>query len=126
MKPDPCDKSPFGILGIAPTLDLGAVKRAYFAALAKHPPHRDPEGFKRIRSAYEALGSRGAAASLVLRSAIDVEAELGVLRGRHDVALASARLAGTASAADGARIRQFTEGLARLSFEEALAAFGDA
>ena len=93
MKPDASDTSPFGILGIAPTLDLGAIKRAYFAVLAKHPPHSDPEGFKRIRSAYEALGSRGAAASLVLRSALDVEAELAALRGRHDVALASARQA---------------------------------
>jgi curved DNA-binding protein CbpA len=124
MNPQSLDKSPFAILGMAPTLDLGAIKRAYFTALAKHPPHRDPDGFKQIRSAYEALGSRGNAASLLLRSAIDVESELSVLRGRHDAALASARQASTASAADSARVARFTEGLAHLSFEEALAAFG--
>jgi curved DNA-binding protein CbpA len=124
MKPPSLDKSPFAILGIAPTLDLGAIKRAYFAALTKHPPHSDPEGFKRIRSAYEALGSRGEAAAAVLRSAIDVESELSVLRGRHDVALASARQAGVARAADTARMARFTEGVAHLSFEEALAIFG--
>ena len=37
-------EGPFAVLGIAPTLDLGAVKRAYFAALPRHPPHADPAG----------------------------------------------------------------------------------
>jgi hypothetical protein len=118
------DKSPFGILEIAPTLDLAAIKRAYFAALTAHPPHSDPEGFKRIRSAYEALGSRGEAVSYLLRSAIDVEAELAILRQRHDAALARAGQASAASAADAARVARFTEGLARLKLEEALALFG--
>src|SRR5439155_9465721 len=49
------EESPFQVLGIAPTLDLGAVKRAYFAALTRHPPHADPEGFRRLRAAYEPL-----------------------------------------------------------------------
>jgi curved DNA-binding protein CbpA len=128
MKPQRSNQSPFAspfaILGIAPTLDLRAIKRAYFAALAKHPPHSDPDGFKQIRSAYEALGSRGDAASLLLRSAIDVEFELSVLRERHDAALAGARQASAASAADSARVARFTEGLANLSFEEALDVFG--
>ena len=105
-------------------MDLGVIKRAYFAALVKHPPHRDPEGFKRIRSAYEALHSRGEAVSAVLRSAIDVESELSVLRARHDAALVSARQASAASAADTARVACFVEGLAQMSFEEVLAAFG--
>jgi curved DNA-binding protein CbpA len=118
------DTSPFGILGIAPTLDLAAIKRAYFAALTAHPPHSDPEGFKRIRSAYEALGSRGETASYLLRSAIDDQAELAILRQRHDAALARAGQANAASAADAARVARFTEGLARLNLEEALALFG--
>jgi curved DNA-binding protein CbpA len=124
MKPAHPDKSPFAILGIAPTLDLGAIKRAYFAALMKHPPHSDPDGFKRIRAAYESLGSRGEVASVLLRSAIDEEAELSILRERHDAALASARQAVAASASNAARVARFTEGLAHSSFEEALAAFG--
>ncbi len=50
-------EDPFAVLGIAPTLDLGAVKRAYFAALPRHPPHADPAGFARLRAAYDALQS---------------------------------------------------------------------
>ena len=123
MKPDFLDESPFAILGIAPTLDLAAIKRAYFAALTKHPPHSDPDGFKRIRSAYEALGSRGEVASYLLRSAIDVEAELAIYRMRHDAALARAGQASVASAADTARVTRFTEGLAHLDLEEALTLF---
>jgi curved DNA-binding protein CbpA len=124
MKEEIPDKSPFAILGISPTLDLGLIKRAYFTALAKHPPHSDPDGFKQIRVAYEALGSREEAADQVLRCAIDVEAELAVLCERHDAALASAGQANAADSAEAARIVRFTEGVARLSFEEALAAFG--
>ena len=124
MIPDAFDRSPFHILGIAPTLDLAAIKRAYFTALVKHPPHSDPEGFKRIRLAYEALGSRGEAASHLLRSAIDVEAELALLRERHDEALARAGQASVANAADAARVARFTDGLARLNLEEALVLFG--
>ena len=120
---DVLDKSPFSILGIAPTLDLAAIKRAYFTALTKHPPHSDPAGFKRIRVAYEALGSRGEAASHLLRSAIEVEAELVLLRERHDAALARARQASAANVTNAARVARLTEGLARLSLEEALALF---
>lgn len=121
---DVLHKDPFSILGIAPTLDLAAVKRAYFAALTKHPPHSDPAGFKRIRVAYEALGSRGEAASHLLRSAIDVEAELGLLRERHDAALTRARHASAADATNAARVARLTEGLARLGLEAALVLFG--
>jgi len=124
MIPDVLGKSPFGILEIAPTLDLAAIKRAYFTALAKHPPHSDPEGFKRIRLAYEALGSRGEAASHLLRSAIDVETELTLLRERHDAALAHAGQASAANATNAARVARFTEGLAHLNLEEALVLFG--
>ena len=125
MKPvDVFAESPFSVLGIAPTLDPAAIKRAYFTALAKHPPHSDAQGFKRIRGAYEALGLRGEAASHLLRSAIDVEAELALLRERHDAALARSRQASASSANDAARVARFTEGLARLGLEEVLALFG--
>jgi curved DNA-binding protein CbpA len=125
MTPDVVDESPFRVLGIAPTLDLGAIKRAYFNALTKHPPHSDPDGFKRIRAAYEALGSRGEMASYILRSAIDVDAELALLRERHDAALARAIQAIATSAANATRVARFTEGLTHLSLDEALACFAD-
>jgi hypothetical protein len=35
--------------------DPAAVKRAYRRALADHPPDTDPDGFRRIREAYELL-----------------------------------------------------------------------
>ncbi len=116
--------SPFATLGIAPTLDVAAIKRAYFVALAKHPPHSDPDGFKRIRTAYEALASRAQAASYLLRSPADLEAELACYRERYDAALAEAGRASAASAANDSRGARFSEGLARLEFEEALALFG--
>ena len=118
------DRSPFALLGIAPTLDFAAIKRAYFAELIKHPPHSDPEGFKRIRSAYEALGSRGQVASYVLRSAVDVAAELARYRERHDASLARAGQAQSAAAAESARLAHFVEGITRLDLNQALTLFG--
>jgi curved DNA-binding protein CbpA len=35
--------------------DLAAIKRAYRRAVVQHPPDRDPDGFRRIRDAYELL-----------------------------------------------------------------------
>jgi hypothetical protein len=124
MTTSDCDLSPFASLGITPTLDVAAIKRAYFAALAKHPPHSDPEGFKRIRSAYEALGPRGEAASFVLRSAVDVATELARYRARHDAGLARAHQAQTATVAESGRVARFVEGIARLDLNQALTLFG--
>lgn len=47
--------NPFTVLGLEETADDEAVRAAYLAALRKSPPDRDPEGFRRIRDAYEAL-----------------------------------------------------------------------
>ena len=41
------------ILGIAPTGDEAAIKKAYAARLREHRPDRDPAGFRRVRAAYE-------------------------------------------------------------------------
>lgn len=46
------------ILGIDPTSDLAELKKAYRIALKAHHPEDDPEGFKQVRAAYEALLSK--------------------------------------------------------------------
>ncbi len=47
--------SPFAALGIEETADDAAVRAAYLAAVRRSPPDRDPEGFRRVREAYEAV-----------------------------------------------------------------------
>lgn len=55
-------------LGVDGSSDGDAVRRAYLRALKQHKPERDPEGFQRVREAYDLL--RGAMAF----SAIDLTA----------------------------------------------------
>ena len=47
--------SPFAVLGIEETADDEEVRAAYLAEVRRSPPDRDPEGFRRIREAYEAV-----------------------------------------------------------------------
>lgn len=47
--------NPFAVLGIDETADDAAVRAAYLAAVRRSPPDRDPEGFRRVRDAYEAV-----------------------------------------------------------------------
>ena len=47
--------SPFAVLGIEETAGDAEVRTAYLAAVRRSPPDRDPEGFRRIREAYEAV-----------------------------------------------------------------------
>jgi curved DNA-binding protein CbpA len=47
--------NPFEVLGIDPTADDEAVRAAYLAAVRRSPPDRDPEGFRRVREAYDAV-----------------------------------------------------------------------
>jgi curved DNA-binding protein CbpA len=56
---------PFAVLDLKETADDEAVRAAYLRALRTSPPDRDPEGFRRIRAAYEAL--RDAESRLALR-----------------------------------------------------------
>ena len=41
------------ILGLAPTKDLGAIRRAYAATAAQYNPEDHPEEFLAVRQAYE-------------------------------------------------------------------------
>lgn len=49
----------YRILGLErESADDTAVQAAYLEGLRAHPPERDPEGFQRLRNAYEQLRSR--------------------------------------------------------------------
>jgi curved DNA-binding protein CbpA len=117
MKPS---AEPFAVLGLAPTLDAAAVKRAYFAALARHPPHQDAEGFQRVRRAYEALASPGALAAAYLASPLDVRKLAAEARERFDAAMQRAAEAATTKARED--VTQFLERCSRMSWDEALRA----
>ena len=43
----------WSILGLEPTEDKELIKRAYMSGLTKHNPEDDPEGFSKLREAYE-------------------------------------------------------------------------
>ncbi len=47
--------NPYEVLGINDQADKAQIKRAYFRLLREHSPEKDPEGFARIREAYERL-----------------------------------------------------------------------
>jgi len=47
--------NPFSVLDVDETAGDDAVRAAYLEAVRRHPPDRDPEGFQRIRSAYDAI-----------------------------------------------------------------------
>ncbi|MEW6208802.1 MAG: DnaJ domain-containing protein [Acidobacteriota bacterium] len=50
---------PYKTLGVESNATEAEIKQAYFALVRAHPPESDPQGFKRIRAAYEKLRSRG-------------------------------------------------------------------
>jgi curved DNA-binding protein CbpA len=58
------------VLGVGSDDDAAAIKRAYRRAAASSPPDRDPEGFRRIRDAYELLSDPFERASALLYSPV--------------------------------------------------------
>jgi len=46
---------PYAALGLTQQATMLDIKKAYFTLVREHPPERDPEGFRRIRAAYDAL-----------------------------------------------------------------------
>ena len=117
-------ESPFAALEIAPTLDLGAVKRAYFAALQKHPPHSDPPGFKRLRAAYECLNTPERLATAFLEEPLDTEATRQAYRQRFDQALAEAAKQATEAVRETGQSRRVMEALLALDLPEAARLLG--
>lgn len=51
-------ESPFTVLGVPEDADDAAIRAAYVAAVQRHPPDRDPEGFQRTRAAYDVLKNK--------------------------------------------------------------------
>jgi len=48
-------ENPYVVLGIPKNSSPDEVKKAYFNLIRTHTPENDPEGFKRIRLAYDSL-----------------------------------------------------------------------
>ena len=67
---------PFMVLGIAPTLDGRAIKRAYFEAVKRTPPHVDAAAFQRLRAAYESVSDGTQLMAAYCRAALDAEGAL--------------------------------------------------
>ena len=49
------DENPYQVMGLASTATEPEIRRTYFKLVREHPPERDPDQFKRIRTAYEIL-----------------------------------------------------------------------
>jgi len=49
-------------LELAPEATPEEIRRAYYRAIKKHPPEKDPEGYKQIVAAYETLSDSKARA----------------------------------------------------------------
>lgn len=115
----------FAVLGQVPTLNMGLVKKAYFAALAQHPPHQDPAGFRRIRDAYEQLTRPNGLAAAYLASPPDLQAELA----RYEEQLADALALVTRQRRDHqaktATGERFAAVVSRLGWAEVIRRFGE-
>jgi curved DNA-binding protein CbpA len=59
-------EDPYKALGVARTATEAEIKQAYFNLVREHPPERDPQGFKRIRAAYDQLKAARARAQTEL------------------------------------------------------------
>jgi hypothetical protein len=62
----PGPATPYAVLGVEPDATSDPVRIAYHRKVREHPPERDPEGFKRVREAYETLRSPRKRAELTL------------------------------------------------------------
>jgi hypothetical protein len=75
---------PLAVLGVAPDADDSVIRRAYLRLVRDHSPERDPEGFRRVRAAYEAVRSqqdRVARRLLEAPQLPDVEAQIRTIGG---------------------------------------------
>lgn len=71
-------------LGVDPDATGAEIRRAYLDKVREHPPERDPEGFKRVREAYEQLRSPRKRAELALLDLREGPAEFDLERLRDE------------------------------------------
>ena len=117
------DVDPFEALGIPPTLDLAQVKRAYFALLQRHAPHADPEGFRRLRAAYEALTAPGALGLAYANAPVAAAEELERWHQRWDAAMQQALAHHHETSARAAAIDAFIATASKMTLSSAIATF---
>lgn len=79
----PHSENPYKTLGIEYGATESEIKRAYFGKVREHSPESDPEGFKRIRAAYEKLRSSGERAETDLFLVDESDARLDASRLRQ-------------------------------------------
>ncbi len=66
MNPHESSMDPFAVLCVSHDASTEQISTAYYEGIRNHPPDRDPEGFKRIRAAYELLRDEESRAKLRL------------------------------------------------------------
>jgi curved DNA-binding protein CbpA len=51
-------RDPYLLLGVAETADDATIEAAYRAAIRRHSPEQDPEGFQALQAAYDKIATR--------------------------------------------------------------------
>lgn len=112
--------NPYAVLELAPTRDIAVVKRAYFATLTKHPPQTDPEGFRRVRDAYELLLNPAALAAAFSSAPLDIAAIERDLALRFDARIEHSVHSMAAQQSAGVAVQQFIERFSGQAWTETL------
>ena len=98
---------PYIVLGLQYGATSEEVRQAYFRMVRLHTPEVDPEGFKRVRAAYETLRSPRHRSELALlkfdESVVEVDLDLVARAVEAELDLASLALAAELSTSDFAR-----------------------
>jgi curved DNA-binding protein CbpA len=117
------EPDPYLVLGLQNGASAEDVRQAYFRMVRLHPPEADPEEFKRIRMAYEALRSPRRRTELALlafdESVSEVDLDLVARAGEGQVDFAALVLAAEVSVSDLART-EFPDDLTPVLEEELL------
>ncbi len=74
--PEPPLADPYAVLEVERSATAAEVRLAYLQQVRAHPPERDPEGFKRVREAYDVLRSPRQRAEIALLELGDLPAAL--------------------------------------------------
>ncbi len=112
---------PFAVLELAPTLEVSLIKRAYFAALTRHPPQTDPDGFRRVRDAYELLSNPATRAAAFVAAPLDLQVLEREYALRFDARIAEHARDAAAQQNAGAAVQLFIERFSSQSWTELLA-----